>query len=382
VLPDFSEELHLDVTGGTFQYHILPGLYFGSSYLNTAVSQEVGFYKVKERFDLKLAEVWLDLQHEKVQVFANFAANAHEFDQLFRHYVNVYLAANYFIRDTGITLEYKSYKFGLADYLTMQNTYRHQRFLPIQNPPTVIREHSWTLLNRQNHQVDFNDEVGFQFEVEHPLFDQTTLILNTALASKHIGYKAVNSDLGFMDFERINSKPLLFPSLEKEYSPFWNILIEAEHYFANGSMINGGIAYLSETDYDPFPPTLSYDTQAYIFPFQLNYVLNPEYTCLFTVEYGRFSENSSPYFTNSIFSAGLSKTPWFTFMLKYERLSQKLELSDKNGWLTGSVQFRFRQKQVIEISYGDEKGGLICKNGLCRYIAPFSGWRVNTILAF
>ena len=40
------------------------------------------------------------------------------------------------------------------------------------------------------------------------------------------------------------------------------------------------------------------------------------------------------------------------------------------------MSLRIRSRQHIEIGYGEERGGLSCTNGMCRFVQPFKGFRL------
>ena len=97
----------------------------------------------------------------------------------------IYSAFSFLGNGFGITIDYKNYMFDERDPFERNDFTRATRMLPFQNPPIVMKEHSSILLSRAIHQVDFNDEVGFQIEGYYSIDDNTTLNVNTSLASRH-----------------------------------------------------------------------------------------------------------------------------------------------------------------------------------------------------
>jgi hypothetical protein len=53
------------------------------------------------------------------------------------------------------------------------------------NPPTCVREHLWTLMNRATYEVNLNDERGFLFEGNLPLGDDTYLTGGASESRRH-----------------------------------------------------------------------------------------------------------------------------------------------------------------------------------------------------
>jgi hypothetical protein len=78
-----------------------------------------------------------------------------------------YGSLNYSFQSTGISLEYKNY----------QNAFIGSG---ISDPPTLIREQSYRVLNRSTHVPELSDESGFQAELFHSLNNGDLITVNYA----------------------------------------------------------------------------------------------------------------------------------------------------------------------------------------------------------
>ncbi|MGE5860283.1 MAG: DUF6029 family protein, partial [Ignavibacteria bacterium] len=68
-----------------------------------------------------------------------------------------------------------------------------------------------------------------------------------------------------------------------------------------------------------------------------------------------------------------------TATIRFEYTTSEIDASERKNWITGELGYRFGQSHVITASYGRERGGLICSNGVCKYIQPFEGFRLSVL---
>ena len=84
-----------------------------------------------------------------------------------------YAGINFFIAGIGVSLEYKDYQnFSLGT--------------GINDPPTLIKEHTYRNLNRSTHVPALTDESGYQVELYYSLPDGSLLTLNTSRSKNEI----------------------------------------------------------------------------------------------------------------------------------------------------------------------------------------------------
>ena len=291
----------------------------------------------------------------------------------------LYSSLSYNFDKAGITIDYKNYLYDEEDPFTRNDISRTMRMLPFQNPPIVMKEQSYTLLTRAIHKIDFNDEVGLQLEVFYSINENTSLDFNASLASRHNLFLYDNNAFSF---SKLNRNGNFLPSLNEKYSPYYELFTEVEHFLAGRSSFKIAAATRSMTLYIEFTGgENNHIMRSTVFPFQIKHTFNDSYS--FEIEYEYESvydnyNNQSRYynqlisFINSFFSK-------FTITVRYEFTNNHYDLSGRRNWETIECGLRINQNHSVTISYGKERGGQICSNGVCRYLQPFEGFRFNLI---
>ncbi|MEO0087063.1 MAG: DUF6029 family protein [candidate division WOR-3 bacterium] len=70
--------------------------------------------------------------------------------------------------------------------------------------------------------------------------------------------------------------------------------------------------------------------------------------------------------------------PYFIFNISYQRTTKKVPKYDyEDKWLLLEGTFFITQNITWRIRIGQERGGLVCSGGVCRYEAPFSGIKTS-----
>ncbi len=377
-IPDFTQTIDIKVAGLNLQRRVRGGFFLGGSFLRNEVSQVPGFFR--DTFFMNIAELSGEYKGETLQFLASATSNENESSRIFnKGNVSSYLSASLSKGPLGMSLEYKNYRFGLTTPDLSGQSFRHRRLLPTQNPPACVREYSWTFLSRRSTGIDFNDEVGLLLDAYYAIRPGTTFNLSGSLASGHFDYERVAGG-----YRRIDSGPSWLPSTEKEYSPYWQIYSDIEHYFENGSMLNAGVAYTCENNYNFFYPDREELVRMATVPVHSQIILSPRYALQCTAEYQYFKETlySRDWFSNGILTLGLSRAPSLNFSVVAELLEGNAKDSQKKNWVYGSASWRFRSRQYIEIGYGEARGGMSCTNGICRFVQPFKGFRLTATNSF
>jgi hypothetical protein len=289
-----------------------------------------------------------------------------------------YSSLSYSTEGFGITFEFKDYRFDIVDPLRRSEIFRPTRALPFQNPPIVHKEHIFTLTQRLPHIVDFNDEVGFQIDAFYSLSNSITLNANIALASRHYDYELNQSTF---QFERKKVGSDLFPSLNKLRSPFWEIYFDIEYYLPDEveSYIRLGFNRRSETVNDrmnfvnPIQPK-----RITTIPFEFQKVWNDNLSTKFISESQwvyEFPQNER--FFNQFFSIAFNFFSQYSIGLRYELTTNKFELENRKNWLVIEGGYRLGTNHTLIVTYGRERGGTVCSNGICRQVLPFDGFRLT-----
>lgn len=278
----------------------------------------------------------------------------------------------------GITADYKDYRFDIRDPFDRAASERATRMLPIQNPPIAQKEHNYTLLTRALHQIDFNDETGIQIEGYYSLSSSTTFNLNASVASRHHYYDYNSAAFSFTERTRSNS---FLPSLERRLSPYWEIFVEAEHYFEERSAFRIAGARRANVLYNDFTGAqFSHTQQATIVPVQIQYALSNEYSIIVQTEnefaYDSYNTSNEQYYTQ-LLTIIFTRSPDLTLSVRYEHTTDKADPSGRQDWFVGEIGYAFGQSHTATVSFGRERGGQVCSNGVCQYQLPFEGVRFS-----
>jgi hypothetical protein len=229
------------IRGGNIEYRVLKPLKVGFSFIS-AEAKIPQFSQSTARTDAELPEFYLDFNKGPFNVFVNWAnqwTNSGSLNKTSSGY-GIYSALSYAGRTFGITIDYKNYRFDMQDPFLRNDETRTTKLMPFQNPPIVMKEHSYTLLSRSIHEINFNDEVGIQVDINFSANEDLNFNLNFSLSSLHNKYEYNSASFSFMEVKRDNS---FLPSFDDEYSPFSEIFLEGEYYFDFNTVLRFGAAH-------------------------------------------------------------------------------------------------------------------------------------------
>lgn len=297
-----------------------------------------------------------------------------------------YSSLSYFKDKIGVTLDYKNYRYDIT-LPNNRSATRPTRMLPYQNPPTAQKEHTSTLISRNPHVVDFNDEVGGQVDVVYSPTDKLSFNFNGSIASRHYQYIDTDTTTG-LDYERVDRSDNFLPSLDDPFSPFWEIYLEGEYYASDKVYVKGAFARQNSTLYNQIFPESSEKIFTTTIPVEFKYSFNSEYTLTFIGEQQwvhnsfRTSRESDQNFTNQFLSLTFSKSPNLNITFNTESTNDDEEPTGKKFWWLSEVSYKINQSNTVLISYGSERGGLRCANGICRFVQPFEGFRAAVQSSF
>ena len=373
------------IRGGNVELFPFPELLIGGSYIySEGVIPQGESNSDIPPIDIKaeIPEAYLSLNLNNISLYIDWS---HKWTNVITdHYTStgsgLYGALSYFGEGYGITLDYKNYSFNILDPYGRTDAARPTRMLPFQNPPIVQKEYSYTLLTRPLHEVDFNDEVGYQFDAYYSVSDNTTFNFNTSLSSRHDSYN-LNPD-GFT-FTRIKRSANFLPSTKKEFFPYYEIFLEGEHYYAASSLFKLAFALRQEIFFNEFSPDKSsIVTTSIVVPVQIQNTFSPDFSLTLQSEHEwvreNFNETNNNYFNQLITIIG-SFYSKLTATVRFEYTTSKSEVSERKNWLIGELGYRLEGSHTITLSYGNERGGQVCSNGICKYIQPFEGLRITIL---
>lgn len=249
-----------------------------------------------------------------------------------------YLGLNYSINALGISLEYKKY----------------QNFLignGVNDPPTLVKEHSSKLLNRNTHVPLLLNEEGYQAEVFYLFENGNMITLNHAfskneLATNSFIFREYYADISVYLSERISSKAFIDFSID----PLSN---EQERY-------TGGI----ELDVEHL---------------KLGSIVD------FELQYIKRETNVKSDITNVLVSYTLSKSGKFSASALLELSNDPFLLADGQksiSYPSASATYHFGRKNKLTVFYGKRRGGPACSSGVCYDVLDFEGVEIRFISRF
>ncbi len=363
--------------GGNIEYKIKGLGKLGASFIGSeAIIPQSNISKVAKA---ELPGFYMDFNYKKINFYFGWA---HKWvytpaDKSSSQGNGFYSSFSYAGKKLGITVDYKNYKFDLQNPFLKNDVTRTTKFLPFQNPPIVMKEHSYTLLSRAMHVVDFNNEVGFQLDAIYNVNEKFNLNLNMSLASYLQSYVYNKTDFTFM----LDESNEFFPSAKINFSPYYEMFLEGEYYFNINTVLRLGIAKREKSFYNDITGTRgSHTIKSLVIPTQFQYPFTKYLSAIFQYEFEKVDDNfnvGEESFNNHFFSIVASVYNKLTISFRYEHTTNNFDLSGRKDWLLGEVGYRLSGSNLIALSYGRERGGQICSNGICRYTLPFKGFRFS-----
>lgn len=369
-----------DVTSGNLQIIPYEGVRVGGSMIGARGALPTSFGT--DQVYMEMPEAMLELQLEGLQVFGQ---GAWKFDDIaspqaggaVRSYTSYGTALYGALSWTGTpgfgaTLDYKDYRYDVVNEED-RDPNRPSRMLPIANPPIVRKEHSFTLLSRNPHVVDFNDEIGWQLDLFWAVTPRLTLSANGSQSSRHYGYVTENGVRTTYGLEAS-----MLPTTDEKFSPYWEGYVEAEWYFEETSFVRAAFDMREETQYEA---GLGHTTSSINLPVRIEYMLTDVYGLGVSLEQQFYHDSflAKPDYFNEFVSLTLSRAGGWSATARTEFTTDEADPSGKKFWLAGEVSYRLEQAHIATLMVGSERGGLICSNGICRQVLPFNGVRLSII---
>jgi hypothetical protein len=333
---------------------------------------------------------------------------------------------NLYFGSWAVTIDYKHYAFARLNPYARWDFVNNPGFvLEFQLPPIVLREQSTRLLSRLTHQTDFNDELGYQVNVTGPIKDWFTLLVHYARASRHESW-ITNPDFTW----RRSTKKTILPLSDPAANPFREIYLEADG-LAFDNRLHYQIGYGYTFDVPNLGWNIVSDTSrnlqyelvdAFTIPTAVEYTFLDRWSLIVKAEYQELQRGLWYHETNRgevvvdslvsffphkkqynlFFSLGISKSPQWSVTLILDRVSEKelgiLEEGEienplekfvsrfmdvRNSWISLELVYNITSTHRLSLMYGSQQGGLLCSNGVCRYIAPFEdGFKLSLVSLF
>jgi len=381
---DFRDSVNItrheiyDIKGGNLNYDISEQFTVGLSFIRT--NGEIPQAKLKKNILSEIPELYFTFASEKFELFVNWARlwiNNIDDKKTSEGY-GVYGSFSYFDEGFGLTLDYKDYRFNIENPFKRFDKTRTSKIFPFQNPPIVMKEHSYTLLSRPLHEVDFNDETGLQLELYYLLTDDLNITFNASLASRHNLFKYDSKKFRFTEKKR---EANFLPSLDNKYSPYYEMFLEAEYNVSFNTTFNFGLAYRNKVLYNEFTENKgTHKINSVVMPFAANFQVS-EYLSSqikYQLEFreDNFNVKQKDFYNQHIdFLTTIQQK--LSLTIRYEFTDNNFDVSGRKDWLAFETGYRINSRNVLTLTYGRERGGLVCANGVCRYVLPFKGFRFS-----
>lgn len=295
----------------------------------------------------------------------------------------------------GISAEYKDYRFGISQPGPdgRDRKSNAKRAFAFQNAPIVHKEHTFTLLSRYPHAIDFSDEVGYQVDVFYTLFGHLTGSLNFSASSRHYSFDSTGvvpipyTNLFSIVYGSRDRTTSWLPSFDRKYSPFWEVYSDAQYFFEEGGTdyVLVGFNRRSEDIADEViiqpghPHRTIKSTRSTAVPLAVQYSIGG-ITLKFTSERQWLYEDANPANTtyyNHLISLGLSSSPSIAVTIRYEFTSDHGTLDQRRDWTALDASYRLSPSNLVTLTIGGDRGGQVCANGVCRIVNPFLGVRAS-----
>lgn len=351
-----------------------------------------------------------------------------------------YSILNKYFGNWTFTLDYKKYHYAVMNP-DRRITYPYpENSIIYQNPPLTFFEHSSTLLNRNIHQLDKSDEIGYQLSLTGLINNNINIFLNLSQGSRNIEWSRKPSEFIWQKNPWEKAKTAyLFPLTTPGADPYLELFGEATFYLLDDHLVTKiGLSH-SNQDLLLFEnlKSTTYDSLAYEFvnaitlPIDFSFAFSNGYSIEVKYQWqqlekgiktevinsGEIEDSQTSFYYDkiedgtvpkrfqqtSIFQIGFHKAPnWgLSFSIekdKYqefginsdnielnplEKMWEGLGFDSNHSWISTELLWNIASKYRLSIFYGSEKGGLQCRNGVCRVIQPFSdGFRVSLMTIF
>jgi len=373
------------------------------------VIHRIGGYRAEylsDRFDVYLEYADKSTHDFNPDSVRSFSAGG---GQGFYSNLNIYIGA------WALNIDYKKYAFNVSEPHTYSTVTNYSGTIGYQRPPTAIREHTSRLLGRITHQVNFEDEVGYQLELSGPLLYNNSLVLNYTHSSNNVVWSQYKPDGDIFWKWAKSDETALLPFSEKFAQPFNELYSEIEGHMLSGNLHyrfgmanSSAVLDVSSNQVTDSTKFIFYEKQeAITIPLGIEYKLWGRLGIEFKYEYQRLSKNfrmintvinldtsqsrfPADFQYNAFLSLGVSYSPRWSMALLIDASSvleygvdQQLDnfnvlekllsnlINLENRWVALELRWNITNSHTLSLTYGSQQGGILCSNGVCRQIDPF-----------
>ncbi len=245
----------------------------------------------------------------------------------------IYGGLNVALPDFGLSAEYKNYK----NFLIGSG---------INEPPALIKEHSYKVLNRSTHVLQPVNETGYQVEIFYSFPDLSTLTFNNSMAINNFGETFVYQEY-FIEYD--------FSILDKHTIKVFADYAE-DPFKLEENRISAGIS----SDLKFFKAsaiTTEYEFQTFT----------------------RLNEN----YQNQILVLGYAFKSKLICNLVTESSNDSFVVTGNSKiWFGGNVKYQVNKSNSLQLFAGERRGGPACNAGVCYEVLDFKGVEVRLTSRF
>ena len=231
-----------------------------------------------------------------------------------------------------ISTTYSGWRFGASTEFK-----RYKNFGTIfNNPPALVKTHSFTLLNRHTHTLSADDETGFQFEGYFTPNESSTITIHASIADNI----ARDKRRAFREY---------FIESRNEWNESWITRLLF--------------------DYSKDRPVG--DLNRWTFAGDVDYLVDNRNSLLGDVQIQHIENENSGKYWNYLGLLSVSRSPWLSVTIQSEWTTKMS--SFKSNWVSGVVTIKTGQRSDFLLSIGSRPAGLVCSGGICTFTPEFEG---------
>ncbi|MBZ0263836.1 DUF6029 family protein [bacterium] len=282
-----------------------------------------------------------------------------------------YLSASTYAGPMGLVVDYKNYNYYRGGGIgTSQNNSPYSQsvdILPFHSPPVVQREFTSNLFGKHPHIVRYDDEVGIQLEVSYALGYIGTAILAMSQSSRH------------------SQDGSALPSIDEEDSPYREAFLQVNMYPTPSSFVDLWTGVSEELIYNTIGAN-GRDTwqRRTVLGGKVEFPLSNLWTGQVYTEGLHVNDvKDETIFYESLFTLGLIYRANYTLNVTAETSGDEdIPLGNdlwfgEDFWFNVTFRGFFLDRHELIVTYGEERGGLVCTSGKCRVVNPFNGVKVS-----
>jgi len=235
-----------------------------------------------------------------------------------------YSGLNYSKNSFGLSAEYKNYN----NFLIGSG---------INEPPALVKEHAYKVLNRSTHVLQPLNETGYQIELFYTFHNLSTLTFNNTIAINNFGKRTVFQEY-FLEYN--------FPFLEKH-----DIKVFTDYATDPFKLEKNRVSAGLSTDWKILG----------------NSSIKTDY------EFQTF-ERLGKYYQNHVFVLGYAYKSKIICNIVSEYSNDSFIVTEGSKiWIGANLKYQVNNKHALQFFAGERRGGPACNAGVCYEVLDFKG---------